>query len=420
MASALGSAPPIAACAHNPAACRPHATSSVDRSRPANPGITRRAGTTIQLVVASRNSPMGLRNGTRSHWKWKRASSKNTRKETIVSMRNVAIWANISVLCQLVAELMAAPGCRGERARKAFGELLLLEGLQRRLRRAAFGGHLGAQRGGRLAALRRELGRAEHRMGGELERLGTADAGTLGERGELLDQPEDVGRAATRHRRDGIEQRFVLHPYRLADRREDALGTLTLGVGDLRKRVQAGDAGTHQRRRVRHAPHEAAMAVEPARERREPQAGADADEQLAANGAGNRGERGTRVLRLHGEHQRIGFLARRVGRRAHAHAVRGDALARRRADLDDKDRARVVAAAHQPADQCVGHVAAAEKSNAHAACFSLRRSPKIAVPTRTSVAPSAIASSRSSDMPIDNVSTSNSWLSLSYVSRTSR
>ena len=31
--------------------------------------FTRRAGITIQLVVASTNSPTGLRNGTRSHWK---------------------------------------------------------------------------------------------------------------------------------------------------------------------------------------------------------------------------------------------------------------------------------------------------------------------------------------------------------------
>src|SRR3954462_11160533 len=135
----LGSAPAIPACAQRPTACNSHARINVDRSSPARPGTMRRAGMTIQFVVTSRNSPIGLRNGTRSHWKWKRASSRNTRNETIVSMRNVAIWANISVLCQLVAELMAAPGCRGERARKALGELLLLEGLQRRLRRAAFG-----------------------------------------------------------------------------------------------------------------------------------------------------------------------------------------------------------------------------------------------------------------------------------------
>ena len=36
---------------------------------------TRRAGITIQLVVTRTNSPTWLRNGTRSHWKWKRASS---------------------------------------------------------------------------------------------------------------------------------------------------------------------------------------------------------------------------------------------------------------------------------------------------------------------------------------------------------
>ena len=35
----------------------------------------RRAGATIQLVTAMTNSPSTLRNGTRGHWKRKRASS---------------------------------------------------------------------------------------------------------------------------------------------------------------------------------------------------------------------------------------------------------------------------------------------------------------------------------------------------------
>src|SRR3954464_14736713 len=232
MARPLGSAPAMAACAQRPNACSSQARISVERSRPTRPGTMRRAGMTIQLVVASRNSPIGFLNGTRSHWKWKRASSRNTRNETTVSMRKVAICANISVLCQLVAELMSAPSCCRKRARKALGKLLLLEGLQRGLGGAAFRGHLGTQRRGRLAALRRELRRAEHRMGGEPERLGTADAGALGERGQLLDQPEDVGRAASRHCGHGIEQRFVLPPDRLADRRYDALGALALRVRD--------------------------------------------------------------------------------------------------------------------------------------------------------------------------------------------
>ena len=42
-------------------------------------------------------------------------------------------------------------------------------------------------------------------------------------------------------------------------------------------------------------------------------------------------------------------------------------------------------------------------SRRHRGCVA--RAPKIAVPTRTSVAPSAIAASRSADMPIDSVST---------------
>ena len=124
-------------------------------------------------------------------------------------------------------------------------------------------------------------------------------------------------------------------------------------------------------------------------------------------------QRGARVLWLHREDDGRRLLARGIGCRADAHAVRRDALAGCGADFDHRDRACVVAAADQPADQRIRHVAAAEEGNGHAACLSVWRAPKIAVPTRTRVAPSAMASSRSSDMPMESVSTSNSRLILS-------
>src|SRR3954470_23933414 len=170
MASTLGSAPPMAACAHSPAACRPHASNSVARSRPVRPGITRRAGSTIQLVVASRNSPAGLRNGTRSHWKRKRASSKNTMNVTSVSTRKMPIWASTSVLPELPAELFAALACRLDRAQQPLGEPLFVDHLERRLGGAALRGHLLSQFGRRLVRGRRELRGAEHRLHGKLER----------------------------------------------------------------------------------------------------------------------------------------------------------------------------------------------------------------------------------------------------------
>src|SRR5690349_3721909 len=133
MATPLGSAPAMAAWAQRPRAWRSQAKSKVARSSPARPGMMRRAGMTIQFVVASRNSPIGFLNGTRSHWKWKRASKRNTRNETIVSIRKVAICPNMSVLRELVAELAAAAGGGRERLREPLRQLLLLEDLQRGL-----------------------------------------------------------------------------------------------------------------------------------------------------------------------------------------------------------------------------------------------------------------------------------------------
>src|SRR5688572_12259727 len=173
-ASAPGSAPTIAACAHRPSACSSQARSSVGRSRPASPGITRRTGTTSQLVVARTNSPTGLRNGTRSHWKWKRASSMKTKNATTVSTRKTPIWVNTSVLSarfsELAAELGRAPARGLDRARKTLGDLFLVEYLERRLGGAAPGGHLPPELGRAVGARGRELRRAEDRVQRELSR----------------------------------------------------------------------------------------------------------------------------------------------------------------------------------------------------------------------------------------------------------
>src|SRR5262245_55063299 len=142
-----GSAPKITACAQKPSACRIQASSSVGRSSPASPGITRRTGITIQFVVASTNSPTGFRNGTRSHWKWNRASSRNTKKLTTASTRKTPICTNTSVLPQLAPHLLAALGGRGDRAREPLGELLLVEYLQRCFGGSAFRGDIFPQLG---------------------------------------------------------------------------------------------------------------------------------------------------------------------------------------------------------------------------------------------------------------------------------
>src|SRR6267378_1594499 len=104
-------------------------------------------------------------------------------------MSSVAIWTNISVFRQLVAELAAALGGRGKRASEALGEPFPLEDAQRRFGRTALRRHPRAQLRRRLAALGRELRRAKHSVCRELERVGFADARLLGKLRELLDQP---------------------------------------------------------------------------------------------------------------------------------------------------------------------------------------------------------------------------------------
>src|SRR5215213_9792622 len=93
--------------------------------------------------------------------------------------------------------------------------------------------------------------------------------------------------------------------------------------------------------------------------------------------------------------------------------ARAETGARRGTHFHHGDGARVGALGDQPADQRRGHVAAAEERDPHAASFCGERAPKIAVPMRTMVAPSVIARSRSSDMPIDSVSKPNSPFSSS-------
>src|SRR6185503_4796024 len=145
----------------------------------------------------SRNSPRGLRNGTRSHWKWKRASSRPTSIVTTVSIRNNAICVNTAlVLPELVAHLGAAPGGRRQGFGKTLGEPLAFEHFERSLGRAALGGHVFSELRGGFMALRRERSRAEHAMLGEPQGVLARNAALLGERGELLDEPEHVRRAA--------------------------------------------------------------------------------------------------------------------------------------------------------------------------------------------------------------------------------
>src|SRR5690606_29359421 len=115
------------------------------------------------------------------------------------------------------------------------------------------------------------------------------------------------------------------------------------------------------------------------------------------------------LLRLDRKHHGVGLAHHVVGDARDAHAELSDQpFATFRREFHDTQLVRVEAALEHAADERGGHVAAAEKDDLHAGVLSIpvlrARAPKIALPTRTSVLPSAIAASRSSDMPIDKVS----------------
>src|SRR5512145_479546 len=123
-----------------------------------------------------------------------------TKKLATASTRKTPIWVNMSALPLLRAELGGAAACRFHCAREPLGKLLLVEDLECRFGGAAFGGHIPAQSGGRVAARGGKLGRAKHGVQRKFHGSVPAQAQLLCRRGELLDEPEHVSRPARRDR----------------------------------------------------------------------------------------------------------------------------------------------------------------------------------------------------------------------------
>ena len=195
-------------------------------------------------------------------------------------------------------------------------------------------------------------------------------------RGELLDEPEHVGRAARRDRGHRIEQPLLGDPDHLADRARmlsafSFSSALTSGSAYrpvMPAPISAGVFGM-QRTSLRCPPSQRDSVSQR-------EAGGDADHELLRTRC-ERSERALHVLRLHREDQDVGALHRRVRRGRDVHRVaRAELLARRRAQLDHRDRARVGALRDQPADQRARHVAAAEEGDLHAALFLLLRADR--------------------------------------------
>ena len=139
-------------------------------------------------------------------------------------------------------------------------------------------------------------------------------------------------------------------------------------------------------------------------------AGGDADDQLLLANRKAMRARGAHVLRLHREHQNVGsacVAASGAVATCARHSARGEPLARRRAQLDHRNRARVVALGDQAADQRARHVAAAEEGDLHAAALLVLARAEDRGADAHHRRAFGDRRSRSSDMPIDSVSKPN-------------
>ena len=75
-------------------------------------------------------------------------------------------------------------------------------------------------------------------------------------------QQEHIRRPAARHRRDRIEQAFILDPGHHADRLQQPLAQDALRRIDAKTRARDRDALPNRRRRVRHRPHDRRLIAE--------------------------------------------------------------------------------------------------------------------------------------------------------------
>src|SRR5688572_15626458 len=248
-----------------------HATASDARSRRKRPGITRRSGFTAKSVSAMVNCAIGLRVGARNTCIQKRTRTARMNRWKSASRTKAMACVSTSVLSVRRAQLTRTLARGLHRLDEARLHLGTLQHFESALGRPALGGNLRAQaRRALRRALDRELRRADERPQRKRAR-GPGLEPELGRgRFQRLDGIEDISRAASRHRRDGVEVALVLEPECRAHCAEELLRGLSIRFGNRGQREEARDAGVHQRRRIRHRAHQAVAAGEPPREIRKP------------------------------------------------------------------------------------------------------------------------------------------------------
>src|SRR3990170_7514824 len=247
-------------------------------------------------------------------------------------------------------------------------------------------------------------GRPLHGSRGEADRLLAPHAGADRTVGQRLDEEEGVGGTGTGERRNDVEQFLAGELGHLPEGGEDLPGPLLLFPRNPPGEEEAGAPHPHLSRSVRHRADDAGALPQGGQKSPGRNPRGDRDEELALRFARtDLAEHLSHALRLHREDDRVAFPeeVRHPFRDGNAEPM-PKLLSPLRADLQhDHFPGRDELRRKDPPDHRLPHVSRPDESQSLHPSL-LARLPKIAVPTRTIVAPSSIAASKSLDIPIDS------------------
>jgi hypothetical protein len=238
---------------------------------------------------------------------------------------------------------------------------------------AALGSDPVLQFGQRGVFAGRQRGRAAERGHRQPARVGGREAQFGGALFQRRHEMEHVARPAAGHRGNGVDHRFAGGPDPLAHGGEQRVHPLSFRRAASRRGVQAGHAQAHLGRRVRHGAHDARVAAQPIRQRRELHPRRDADHggvrrqvqpDLPAGLAQD--------LRLGGQHAQRGIAQFGAGGCAAVQPASGQGVTGGRIGLDHQKVGQRPALAEQAVDEGAGHVAAADENDLFAHSVPVR------------------------------------------------
>src|SRR6266545_562433 len=263
--------------------------------------------------------------------------------------------------------------------------------------------------------LQNEARRAEHGLGGQYHRDGAIEPHLDAAVGQRLDDDSDIGRARARQPGHGVHGALVNHDH-LADGAEELLRSFEVARLEALGPRDGRDALQHQGGRIGHDADEPRWLAEVLAELPRGDARRDGDQELApVDSCGDFREDGGHDLGLDRQDDHVGVPDER-------HVVLDDVDAVLRGEIREAIRPSVRGrdghgrdepGLDEPLDERLPHVAGAEEGHtpaldAHAPASVppalAGRGPKMAEPTRTMVAPSSMATSKSPLMPMEQCS----------------